>query len=156
MIKSETSTGIKDLIHTSVKTKNVISIQYQKDNGAFSNRKLYPIVIQKYKDQEYLEAFCLLRNNNRIFKLANIKSIIFFKKKYEGDFYSKLKVFGSSHSTININKQIKNRVENQPSTKEAYKPSIKKQETPKPKSYEGIYIVIFIAIMFVVYLYLSA
>ena len=69
MIKSESKTGIKDLIHTAVTNKNVISIQYQKDNGSFSNRKLYPIIIQEYNNHEYLEAFCLLRNNNRIFKV---------------------------------------------------------------------------------------
>ena len=156
MIKSETKTGIKDLIHSSVKNKNVISIQYQKDNGAFSNRKLYPIIIQKYNDQEYLEAFCLLRNNNRIFKLANIKSIIFFKKKYEGTYYSKLKVFGSSHSTINTNKKLQNRVNIPKAQNKLLKPSIKKQETPKEKNYEGYYAIIFIAIMFLIYLYLSA
>lgn len=92
MQQSTNQSGIKDLIHVAIKNKNIISIEYEKDDGSFSKRKLYPITVQRYRKKEYLEAFCLLRKNNRIFKFKNIKKIIFFKKKYLGNYPSILKI----------------------------------------------------------------
>lgn len=66
-----------------VKADMVWTIQYRDRNGKLSERDIKPIAIyRKNTGQVYIEAYCLLRGENRHFRLDRIQSLTANGKTY--------------------------------------------------------------------------
>lgn len=55
--------------------KNIKIKYYSASQGKFTEREVRPVSIERRGSTPYLNAFCLLRNENRVFKLGRIKEI---------------------------------------------------------------------------------
>jgi DNA polymerase III epsilon subunit family exonuclease len=58
-----------------IENKKTVKIVYKNSNGEILERKIKPFNFIELKGKIYLEAFCYLRNDKRIFKLKNIISL---------------------------------------------------------------------------------
>lgn len=55
--------------------KNIKIRYYSASQGEFTEREVRPVNIERRESTPYLNAFCLLRNEDRVFKLGRIKEI---------------------------------------------------------------------------------
>ena len=55
--------------------KNIKIKYYSASQGEFTEREVRPVSIERRGSTPYLNAFCLLRNDDRVFKLGRIKDI---------------------------------------------------------------------------------
>lgn len=69
------SDPVLEMIKKAIDSKEILNIKYRASNGFLSNRNIKPIKIMEWGRQYYLRAFCLLRNEERTFKINRIQKI---------------------------------------------------------------------------------
>lgn len=124
--KTNDSNQILKLINNSIKNKKILTIDYEKNDGTKTNRTIYPTrIINKY-NKNYLEAYCTLRKDNRVFNIENIISINVHSKIFEDDFQQQTKIYE------NVNVPNNNSSKNSSINHETnYIKEIKKEEKKK-------------------------
>lgn len=65
----------KKFIMDSIKKSESINIMYKNIDGTISNRIIYPLQTFKYKDNDYVTAYCELRRDIRHFEINRIIKI---------------------------------------------------------------------------------
>lgn len=64
------------ILNQAIKNDQAVEIDYYSANqGNFTKRKVKPENIERRNGTPYLNAFCYLRNDDRVFKLSRIKDI---------------------------------------------------------------------------------
>ncbi len=71
---------IKNL-NKSIKDKKRLDISYQSYNSQITSRQISPVKKFKYQGEDYLQAYCHLRNDERNFKIDSIMKASVSKKK---------------------------------------------------------------------------
>ena len=66
---------IKEYIDEAIRTKKTVTIKYIKYGGEYSERRISNIEYSDEFGDEYIQAFCHTRNENRTFKISRIVSI---------------------------------------------------------------------------------
>lgn len=74
-IKLSTPGEIEKLIETAINKNDKIEIIYNDIDGGQSRRTIHPLYLFKYKDKDYVTAFCELRNDIRHFELKRIVNV---------------------------------------------------------------------------------
>lgn len=85
---SETLTDFNEMLvlfNEAIEKKLVLKIDYTREDGEFNERKIEPIKVHNRSFGIYLEAFCQMRENNRIFKSDRIKSMTSTNEYFSGD-----------------------------------------------------------------------
>ncbi len=75
---SETITDFNEMLilfNEAIEKKLVLKIEYTREDGEFNERNIEAIKVHNRSFGIYLEAFCQMRENNRIFKSDRIKSM---------------------------------------------------------------------------------
>ncbi len=67
--------NVINILQTSIKTENSVNISYLDLNGKTYKREIYPLYFFKFKNNNYITAYCKLRNDIRHFEIARIKEI---------------------------------------------------------------------------------
>ena len=71
------------ILNQAIEDGKTVEINYFSANrGKFTKRKVKPENIERRSGTPYLNAFCYLRNDDRVFKLSRIKDIKLIKCKY--------------------------------------------------------------------------
>lgn len=69
------------ILNQAIENNHVVEINYYSANqGKFTKRKVKPEDIERKRGIPYLNAFCYLRNDDRVFKLSRIKDITLVRK----------------------------------------------------------------------------
>ena len=74
-INLSTPGEIEKLIENAINKNDKIEIIYNDIDGGQSRRTIHPLHLFKYKDNNYVTAFCELRNDIRHFELKRITNI---------------------------------------------------------------------------------
>ena len=149
--------GIRKYIFDALQNKNVLSIHYTKDSGESSYRKIYPIIIHEINKKEYLEAYCTLRQSNRMFKLGNITKLQKYKKIFSGYYWPYLHIFqpGEVAKIVPKNKLKKKKEKSRilKKSKRAHKTRMSKVTLHKENNFlqkNGLWIVIGAILIFLI------
>lgn len=95
-----------NMIKTAILNKNQIKFVYYNSNGEKSKRTIEPLQIW-FKDKSwYLIAFCNLKQNYRIFKIARIKEIEILEEHFERDLQQESKKEKCNFKTITLKLEI--------------------------------------------------
>ena len=68
-------------LNKSIKDKKRLDISYQSYNSQITSRQVSPVKKFKYQGEDYLQAYCHLRNDERNFKIDSIIEATISKKK---------------------------------------------------------------------------
>ena len=108
-----------DIFQNAIEMKNILKIAYTREDGDFKEREICPIKIHERSNVIFFEAFCNLRNSNRIFRLDRITSM----KVTENNFMEAYKPLGDIF--INQEKEIStNIISNETNSDQEYKENI--------------------------------
>ncbi len=104
--KTNNHENIEKIIIEAINKSKILNFDYIKNNGAKSNRDVYPLKKHINNNGKYLEAYCTLRKENRIFSYKGIKKIkSLSKSKFTGNYKPYLEVFdGKLSNNISENK----------------------------------------------------
>ena len=95
-----------NMIKTAILNKNQIKFVYYNSNGEKSKRTIEPLQIW-FKDKSwYLIAFCNLKQDYRIFKIARIKEIEILEEHFERDLQQESKKEKCNFKTITLKLEI--------------------------------------------------
>ena len=95
-----------NMIKTAILNKNQIKFVYYNSNGEKSKRTIEPLQIW-FKDKSwYLIAFCKLKQDYRIFKIARIKEIEILEEHFERDLQQESKKEKCNFKTITLKLEI--------------------------------------------------
>lgn len=76
---------ILDDIKKAINTGSTIEIEYTKNDGTSSVRKLSDVNLSDEYGNMYISAFCHLRNEERTFKISRIKKVVFLNNGDSGE-----------------------------------------------------------------------
>lgn len=111
---TSSSSTIAKYIYEALENQKVLEIDYVKYGGDESTRTIFPLKIHQhessYYKKNYLEAYCTLRKDNRMFKFTNITKLQLLNKEFVGNYkpYLKLNVFDETEEESETNTQTKN------------------------------------------------
>lgn len=95
-----------NMIKTAILNKNQIKFVYYNSNGEKSKRTIEPLQIW-FKDKSwYLIAFCNLKQDYRIFKIARIKEIEILEEHFERDLQQESKKEEYKFKTVTLELEI--------------------------------------------------
>lgn len=95
-----------NMIKTAILNKNQIEFVYYNSNGEKSKRTIEPLQIW-FKDKSwYLIAFCNLKQDYRIFKIARIKEIEILEEHFERDLQQESKKEEYKFKTVTLELEI--------------------------------------------------
>lgn len=95
-----------NMIKTAILNKNQIEFVYYNSNGEKSQRKVEPLQVW-FKDKSwYLIAYCKMKQDYRIFKIARIKEIEILEEHFERDLQQESKKEKCKFKTITLKLEI--------------------------------------------------
>ena len=111
-IITDTST-ITKYVYRAVENQNVIFINYETESNRHkSSRIIYPVKIHEYRQRKYVEAYCEVRKENRMFRISHITRLETINKTFAGNIYKSYMTYkpydentisATSTSTTNYN-----------------------------------------------------
>ncbi len=79
---------IAKYVYKALENQRAIKINYETENDRIkSERTIYPLKVHKYGDKKYIEAFCKLRDENRMFRISNITKLDYLQTEFAGNIY---------------------------------------------------------------------
>ncbi len=109
---TDTST-ITKYVYRAVENQNVIFINYETESNRHkSSRIIYPVKIHEYRQRKYVEAYCEVRKENRMFRISHITRLETINKTFAGNIYKSYMTYkpydentisATSTSTTNYN-----------------------------------------------------
>ncbi len=81
----ENRTQHSDQIRQAIKSRQILSIKYQRQDNAFSDRSIWPLGLVYWGQTWTLVAWCELRNDYRMFRLDRIQGLTVSDKIYPED-----------------------------------------------------------------------
>lgn len=80
-------------VRRAIRTQNKINIDYAREDGAKTNRTIWPIAISYFEKQRLIIAFCELRQDLRSFRTDRSSNLVILPEKYRGNRQRLLKEF---------------------------------------------------------------
>lgn len=88
---------VKEYINNAIREHKEITIKYRKYDGSISTRRLSDVDFSDEFGEDYIQAYCHLRNENRTFKISRIIEVDGIKAPTSS--YSSRSYSSSSHTT---------------------------------------------------------
>lgn len=114
--KKEQQKYLKE-IHSSIAENKIIDFVYENSKGEIQKRRVEPMTLLFKGYAWYLFAFCLYRNDYRVFRLSRMKDVIFLEEKFERKNKTYKECFSKSFAktkrhkvVIKFSKKIKQKV----------------------------------------------
>ena len=95
---TSSSATIAKYIYKAVENQKILIINYEKNDGTQSIRTIYPVKVHQYQSsysnfkKNYLEAYCTLRKDNRMFSFTNITKLELLTTEFAGSYFPYMKL----------------------------------------------------------------
>ena len=89
-----------EALKNSIISEMAISFDYWGVCSQSKNRKVYPLKLSFKSKAWYLQAFCLLKNDYRVFRITRMRNIAILDEPFNGNAYEIPKVEPADHSSL--------------------------------------------------------
>ena len=106
------SPTIAKYVYKAIENQRALTINYETENDRIkSKRTIYPLKIHQHLQKKYLEAYCNLRKDNRMFRISNITRLEYLNKEFAGNIYKPHMTYKPYETSEDTNNQTVNQTE---------------------------------------------